>query len=396
MNVGYFSHKFPSPGTIQTDSNPYGGSVLATYYLVQEIVKKNHIASVFSTSNDNKEQIERMENLIIYRYPRLLDVYSSNFAIDLFRKPLLNDVQIIHVSFDIPPSPLAGYRFAKKKKVPFILTYHGDWDASFGSLPRKIAVSAINHFLVDRILSLADIIISPSEYFSGNSPFLQKYRDKTRIIPNGLAIEAETSRVSKDQARDQLGIYHKNVLLFVGSINSLKRPDILIRALSKVIETNPDILCYFLGNGDISKYRDYAAKLGVRDHVKFTGYIKERKSLYFYASDIFILPSDRECFPLVILEAMSFGIPVIATRVGGIPDLVSEGKNGLLFNPGDWKKLAGYINELLSDEAYSQKLGQGGKESVTEYQWSCIADKTERLYRELLEISGKNKSLTHI
>lgn len=114
MNIGYFSSKFPYD-TTNYPQYSYGGSVIATYHLALSIVKWGHNAKVFSTSSNISDSIEKHGNLEVYRYGTNFRLMTSNISSGLFYKPSMHNVDIAHVSFDIPPAPYAGYRYAKKK-----------------------------------------------------------------------------------------------------------------------------------------------------------------------------------------------------------------------------------------------------------------------------------------
>jgi len=103
--------------------------------------------------------------------------------------------------------------------------------------------------------------------------------------------------------------------------------------------------------------------------------------------DIFVLPSLNEGMGRVLVEAMAAGKPIVASRVGGIPDLVQDGDNGLLVPPGDEKSLAAGIRQLLNDPEKAKMMGQRGKERCTQFSVESMVDKIDQLYTELLQAS---------
>jgi glycosyltransferase involved in cell wall biosynthesis len=110
--------------------------------------------------------------------------------------------------------------------------------------------------------------------------------------------------------------------------------------------------------------------------------------LYPLAS-AFILPSYSESFPMTILEAMACELPVIATNVGGIPEMIESGRNGLLFQPGDAKGLADSLLRVLDDERFASEIGRGGRERVCEeFTSTKMAFSTAEMYRKVLEVSA--------
>ena len=289
---------------------------------------------VFTTSLDSKNYLEKIGNIEIYRYSNTINLITSNISFGLFYKPLKHNVDIIHVAFDIPPGPFAGLRYAKKKGIPLIVTYHGDWDSSYGGFIRKIGVSINNRF-VYALLSHADIIISPSKLYAENSKYLSEYKDKIHIIPNGIDLDEFKVNYSKIECREKLNLpLNKKIILFFGYLTPYKSPDILLRVFAEILKNKPDTTLLFAGNGNMENYlKKLSNELGVEENVIFSGFIeKEWRSLYYRSSDIFCLPSSMstECYPLAILEAMASEVPVVASEIGGIPDIIENYVNGLL------------------------------------------------------------------
>lgn len=387
MKIGYFSSKYPysysSPNYI------CGGSVFATQSLVNEISKKGHDIKVFTTSKDSKNHFETKGNIEIYRYGTNLNLMSSNISIGLFREPIKHDVDIVHVSFDMPPGPYNGLRYAKKKDIPLIVTYHGDWDAGYGNLIRRLGVSLNNKLIVDDLLSYADVIISPSRLYAETSKYLKKYKNKIRVIPNGINLEEFQIDYTKEESREKLNLpLNKKILLFFGYLSPYKSPDILLKAFANVLKIVPNTILLFAGSGEMrSKLEELSIELGIKDNVIFAGFVqKDLRAFYYRSSDIFCLPStmSTECYPLSILEAMASQVPVIASEIGGIPDIVKNGINGMLIKPNDHDALVNTIIKLLKNPLFSEELSNNAFEKIKHYSWENIAKETEKIYEELV------------
>jgi glycosyltransferase involved in cell wall biosynthesis len=383
MKIGYFTTKFPYSQSFKEYS--YGGSTLAAYYLAIEMAKRGHGIDVFTTSVNSKGSIEKHENMTVYHYGTNFRMLSSNISFDLLGKTVKYNVDIAHEHFDIPHGPFAGLRYAKKKNVPLVVTYHGDWEEGYGGLTRRMAIAFHNKFLVDKILSYADVIISPSEYYINGSRFLRKYRDKIVVIPNGINIDEFDIPYSKEECRKKLGLpLDKKILLFFGYLSPYKGPDVLVKAMSRVVKDVPDAELVFAGKGVMRDELEMSSKsLGVEKNVKFAGFVEDSlKPLYYKAADVFVLPSmmSTECYPLTILEAMACGVPIVASKIGGIPDAVKDGENGLLVQPRDSEALADAIIYLLETEDTREKLGKSGRKKVEDYSWNKIAEETEKIY----------------
>jgi len=388
MRIAYFSSKFPYNSYFSDYA--CGGSVLATHSLVKEISKMGHEIKVFTTSKDSKNYVEISGNIEVHRYGTQLNLLSSNLSFGLFFEPIKYDVDLVHVSFDIPPGPFAGYMYAKKKNIPLIVTYHGDWEENYGNIIRKIGVSLNNKFLVDKILSYADVIISPSKLYIKSSKYLTNHEEKTVIIPNGINLEEFHTSYSKQECREKLDLPRdKNIILFFGYLSPYKSPDILLRSFAEVLKENPNVILLFAGSGEMEhKLQIISKELGIEQDVRFAGFIEKNLRVFYYkSSDIFCLPStmSTECYPLAILEAMASGVPVVASEIGGIPDIIENNVNGLLVPPKDEEKLKDALILLLDNPEICEKFSETAFHGIKKYLWENIAEETEKLYTFLME-----------
>lgn len=387
MKIGYFVTKFPY--SQQHKDYAYGGSSLAAYYLSAEMAKRGHEVNVFTTSINSEDSIEKNENMTLYRYGTNFRIHTSNISFGMFKKPMDQNVDIIHTHFDIPPGPLAGLRYAKKKKNPFIVTYHGDWVESYGGLIRRVGVALHNKYLVDKVLSYADVIISPSECYINESRFLRKYREKIVVIPNGINLRDFNISYSKEECRMKLGLpINKKILLFFGYLSPYKGPEVLLKAMPEIIKNAPDVELVFVGKGEMKDELILLSKrLGIETYVKFAGFVEDcLKPLYYKAADIFVLPSmmTTECYPLAILEAMACGASIVASKIGGIPDIIKDGENGSLVQPKDSEVLADAIIYLLENKDLMEKLGKCATKKVENLSWEKIAKETGKIYCTLI------------
>jgi len=156
-------------------------------------------------------------------------------------------------------------------------------------------------------------------------------------------------------------------ILFVGRLTQAKGVDVLLRAI-KILKNkySKNLKIAIVGDGPLKEnLNNLTAELGVNGEVKFLGVRKDIEEL-MVSSKIFVLPSRWEGLPMVILEAMSRGMSIIATKVGGIPELIENGKEGILISPEDSETLARAISSLLKNEELQEKLSQAAYEKVRE------------------------------
>jgi glycosyltransferase involved in cell wall biosynthesis len=156
-------------------------------------------------------------------------------------------------------------------------------------------------------------------------------------------------------------------IICVGRLSPEKGQTGLLRAFARLRAKHPVAVLRLVGDGpDRDALERLASELGVDDAVTFAGRLPEQETLAEIArADMLVLPSFMEGLPIVLMEAMALGVPVISSRVAGIPELVSDGKTGLLFAPSDWDELAQCIERLLSDQLLGETLAQNGKWKIT-------------------------------
>jgi len=191
--------------------------------------------------------------------------------------------------------------------------------------------------------------------------------NRLRAIPNGIDLQKFT-QVSGAGVRAEFGLPESRQLIgVVGRLHPQKGHDDLFRALAAMRRARAGQLsCLVVGTGELqAQLHDQVAELGLERCVVFTGMRTDVPRLVA-ALDVFIMPSRWEGLPIALLEAMASSKPVLCTRVGGIPDVVHEGDNGLLIEPGDAPALQARLEWLLDDAAARQRLGQRARETVIE------------------------------
>lgn len=185
--------------------------------------------------------------------------------------------------------------------------------------------------------------------------WMPSIRGKIKVIPNAVS-------VSKLLGSNSLKIYD---ILFVGRLTQAKGVDILLKAVRILKDKySKNLKVAIAGGGSLKeKLNNMAVKFGINEEVKFLGIRKDIEKL-MKSSSIFVLSSRWEGLPMVVLEAMSRGISIVATKVGGIPEVIENGKEGILISPEDPEILAQTINKLLENEELRKKLSQAAYKKV--------------------------------
>lgn len=156
-------------------------------------------------------------------------------------------------------------------------------------------------------------------------------------------------------------------IIMAAYFNENKAPDLLLRAWQTLEDKYLDWRVYMLGNGEVARYKQMADEMSLSDTVKFTGYITgKEKEEYFRKASIYCMCSYEEGFPMVVLESWAYGICVVTTPVGGLPDVIEEGRNCLTFPFGDSDTLAERLECLMSDDQLRWNMMRNARELVME------------------------------
>lgn len=214
---------------------------------------------------------------------------------------------------------------------------------------------------------------------------------KLRMISNGVAAAPTSDRATTAHLRRDLGLEPAHRLIgTVGRIEeSSKRQSDLVRALPAILEFESNARLLLIGDGnDRAVIEELADTLGVRHATLFAGYVGNPRP-YYPIMELFALASVSESFGLVLVEAMLAGVPVVATKVGGIPFVLDQGRVGRLVPPRSPNRLAEEILSLLSDPAERVRLGDAGRKfAEANFTAAIYVRSIEQLYHSLLERDG--------
>ncbi len=315
-----------------------------------------------------------------FQYPS----YALTLAAKIAEVAKRESLDILHVHYAIPHaiSAYLAKQLLKTSKPAVITTLHGTditlvgHDPAFASivefsLENSDGVTAVSQNL--RAKTLQDFSISkPIEVIYN---FVQPIPELVGKKPKWKALSCTNGRTKE------------KVLLHGSNFRSVKRVKDVVAVFAKVQKTLPAKLV-FLGTGlGLDEVRSYIEELGLYEHVLFLGqqqYVDE----YLASADLFILPSAEESFGLAALESMAYGVPVIATDVGGLPEVVEHGESGFLSPVGAVDQMAQYAVQLLTDEPLYKRFSERGIEIAKE-KFSCskIIPLYEALYAKHTPLS---------
>jgi sugar transferase (PEP-CTERM/EpsH1 system associated) len=212
-------------------------------------------------------------------------------------------------------------------------------------------------------------------------------RRNIRLIVNGIDTALFREPCDSNQVRRELGISPGSpVIGTVGRLSEIKMQDVLIRAFARVRERSPIAHLILVGDGPLRESLvGLAEGLGLNSCVHFVGF-RPSSAPYLKAMDVFALTSRSEGMPQAVLEAQIVGVPVVATRVGGLPELIDDGRTGLLVEPGNVPELAETLLSLLSDPERSRRMIEAGRREVeSKYDIGRMAGEYHNHYLDLLK-----------
>lgn len=368
-----------------------GGSAENTFLTITGLNQINYSVTLLSgpvapPDQERRRQVEEYGIQYIY-IPKL--VRNIHFINDL--KTLITIYNFLRrEKFDIvhthtSKAGLLGRLAAKIAGVPIIIhTPHGHvFFGYFGRLKTNIFI------LLEKLASrMTDIIITLTN--SEKEDYL-KYRiapeHKFTVIYSGVDLNRFMQRASEEAQnfKIELGIPEKSSIVgTVGRLVPVKGLEFLIKAAKLVIQKFPDTFFILAGDGHLGQnLKKQASELGIEKNIIFLGW-RDDVARIISTYDIFVLPSLNEGMGRVLVEAMALGKPIVASGIGGIPDLVTHGRNGFLVPPKNPEQLANYIQILLENKEQREKMGQAGKKIAVNFSKEIMVERIAELYRELM------------
>ena len=364
----------------------YGGSGAVATHLGLELAEKGHEVHFISYAQPFRlahfheriffHEVE-MEDYPLFEHPP----YSLALAVALHDAVRKHELDLVHVHYAIPHATSAWVAYEMlegERDLRIVTTLHGTDITLVGLHP---SFQAITQFSILRSHGLTAV-----------SDFLKRETVRDFSVPESR-IEVVPNFVDTRIYRPGLEPCHRatlapdgeKIVMHISNFRPVKRVEDVVEIFARVLRQVSSRLVLVGDGPDLPRARLKVEELGIRDRVVFLGEYTPVQEL-LSCSDLFLLPSRSESFGLAALEAMACGSPVVASRVGGLPEVIVDGETGHLCEVGDIDEMAAASTRVLSDDKHRKELSDAGHAlAVKHFSSECIVPQYEEYYRRILE-----------
>lgn len=270
------------------------------------------------------------------------------------------------------PLVLTSHSFALSEVFAHTADQPADYLLKYAFHPMNVVMDNIAGRSADRIIAISSQM---------EAQLTERYgigSDKVTMISHGV----DTERFHPQTGVHEAVSSNKLTMLFVGRLITRKGADLAIEAVAAAKSEDVELL--IAGTGRMEKdLKELANDLGIAERVSFLGYVPDEELPLLYSSaDATLFASNYEGFGLVLLESLASGTPVLGTPVGGVPDFISDGKNGFVL-PEEAKRFGQRIDEIASDAAKLRKMSEDARSSVADRTWNRVAKEVEAVYENI-------------
>lgn len=362
-----------------------GGVENHVWHLAEGLRERGVDVEVFTTDLEKDIPVHRLSHPTdSFSYPvrrfttvKIADLPHAlgNVAPAMMSRVLMGHWDVVHAhAYGYFPT-FAGALGKVLDRSAFVVTPHSDPGrptAGKRAFDRIVPVATLRR--ADRVIALTETERRYLEHL-GVAP------ERIAVIPNGVDTSEFAGLLPRSPDGDPVTV------LFAGRCYpEQKGLEVLMKAFASLRDV-PGVTLRVVGEdwGGYDTVRTLSRTLGLQERVTLVGKV-DRATLLgeFQRADVFVLPSLFDSFPIAVLEAMAAGLPVVATRVGGVPDVVEDGRTGLLVPPGDSAALADGLRRLVREPATRRSMGQRGQERSRSYSWSEILTRIKGVYDEAI------------
>ncbi|MBS1807869.1 MAG: N-acetyl-alpha-D-glucosaminyl L-malate synthase BshA [Acidobacteria bacterium] len=375
----------------------YGGSGIVGSELGRELADRGHNVHFISYELPTRicQLSERMKfhEVEMFTYPLFeFPPYDLALASKIVEVAETEKLDLMHMHYAVPHATaafLAREIYKPIRYLPFVTTLHGTDITLVGAHKSFLPVTKFS-------IEQSDSVTSISQFLAAETSRTFGY-EQVEIIPNFINAEVYYRRDNR-ALRQQLAPNGEKILMHVSNFRPVKRITDCVRTLALLrARCEQCVRLVMCGDGpEMEKAQNLAAELGVADDVFFAGSVPNIAD-YLSVADVFMLPSETESFGLAALEAMACEVPVIATRVGGLPEVVREGETGCLVPFGDIQAMADCAGKLFDNEALRLEMGRRARAiAIEEFTTERVIPQYIQLYERVIsEKIGKTSRQSH-
>ena len=362
----------------------YGGSGIVGSELGKELAARGHtvhfIASALPTRLTELNERVRFHEVEMMSYPLFEhQPYTLALATKMATVAENESLDLLHVHYAIPHSIsaiLARESLKPGRRLPVITTLHGTDITLVGADRSYLPITRYG-------IAQSDGVTAISHYLKRETIEAFQF-DRIEVIPNFICA-SDYQRHNEAALRASLAPSNEPLLVHVSNFRPVKRPVDCVEILSRVRAQKVPARLVMVGDGPERVNVEHRARcLNVLDYCSFVG--KQPKIVdYLSIADVLLLPSEQESFGLAALEAMACEVPVVASRVGGLPEVVTDGETGCLSEVGDVEKMSADAALLLKDEKLRRQMGRLARESaVSRYSTDLVIPQYVDFYERVL------------
>jgi L-malate glycosyltransferase len=368
----------------------YGGSGIVGSELGKELAARGHTVHFISSSlptrlTELNERV-RFHEVEMMSYPLFEhQPYTLALATKMAKVAETENLDLLHVHYAIPHSIsaiLARESLKPNRSLPVITTLHGTDITLVGADRSYLPITRYGIVQSDGVTAI-------SQYLKNATNEIFQF-DRIRVISN-FVCPSDYSRRPNPELRKNLAPNEESLLVHVSNFRPVKRPVDCVEILARVLKQTANIRLVMVGDGSERTNAEHRARcLGVYDSCSFVG--KQPHIVdYLSIADVLLLPSEQESFGLAALEAMACEVPVVASRVGGVPEVVTDGETGFLSEVGDVEKMANDVVQLVKHPELKRQMGKRARESaISRYSTDIIIPQYIDFYQSVLaNSSGK-------
>jgi N-acetyl-alpha-D-glucosaminyl L-malate synthase BshA len=365
----------------------YGGSGIVGSELGKELAERGHtvhfISSALPTRLTQLSERVRFHEVEMMSYPLFEhQPYTLALATKMADVAEAENLDLLHVHYAIPHSIsaiLARESLKPHRTLPVITTLHGTDITLVGADRSYLPITRYG-------IAQSDGVTAVSNYLKQATAEAFQF-DHIAVIPNFICA-SDYSRKPRAELREELSPSGEPLLVHVSNFRPVKRPVDCVEILARVRGRGVGARLVMVGDGSERSSAEHRARcLGIDAHCTFVGK-QPRITDYLSVADVLLLPSEQESFGLAALEALACEVPVIASRVGGIPEVVDDGVTGCLSEVGDIEKMSADAAHLLSHEDERREMGRRARESaVSRYSTDLVIPQYIEFYERVIAAS---------